>query len=439
MLMNKLCLLIISSLIYIGSIFAQSADEQIGEAINASDLFLLQEKYDSLKGQVQTPMLHAFSEALLNTVFNYPEHAVKSIDGLVTHFQGEIGFDNVKNMLDWQNHILFRMGEYCDASNRAASFMEQVAPHMDTQTLEGMRNTARFYKSMCGEKKSELIRPAEDCVIPLYIEPLEIKGGRKGHMPYITAIVNGIEERFIFDTGCPGGLFLSEEYARKLGVRVTLDSLQVNGAGGSDWGKMGILDSIIVGNMTFKNLVVTIVPPNPAVDTIFKMDRIIGSDIMLHAGEVQIYPKEQKIVFPVRKTPMPATGRNILKMGNDLFLAKVYSGEERLIMFLDTGDSASGMSFNYYEKNKETIDRIGEKASVLTGGFGGVLKNEYYTIPSLPLRIGEKSFEMKDIGVGINPHQIFSFGNNDGSLGMAFINLFDKVTINFNDMFIEVE
>lgn len=418
--------------------YAQSADEKVAEAINSGDFFLLDERYSSLKEEMQSPMLKTFSEALLNAVLNRPQQAVEYIDLLVANHQDEIGFDNVKNMLGWQNGILFRMGEYCNVSERANSFLTQVAPHLDSATVSGLTLGYKYYKSMCGEKKSELIRPDEDCVIPLYIEPIEIKGFRKGHLPYVPITINGKEERFIFDTGCPGGLFLSEEYANKFGVRTTLDSLIVNGVGGSGWGKMGILDSIIVGNMTFRNLTVTIVPPNNTVDTIIKINAVLGSDIMKYAGEVQIYPKEKKIVFPKDKTPLPATGRNMIMNSGDAFFVKVYSSKEQLMMLLDTGDSSASLYPAYYQRHKELVERNGKKESSLSGGFGGIIENDIYVIPSFPLKVGKKEFVMKDINVGVdfNPH---SSRGEDGSLGMAFINLFDKVTISFDQMFVEVE
>lgn len=420
--------------------FAQSADEQIGDCLNSSDFFLLDEKYPKLKEEIQTPMLKVLSEAILNAVFNRQKEAVQSIDSLVSNYQEQIGFDNVKNMLGWQNNILFRMGEYCAAYDRSNGFLEQVAPHLDTTTVNQLRASNSYYKSMCGQQKSELIRPNKDCVIPIYIEPIEIKKFRKGYHLHVPVTVNGIEERFIFDTGCPGGVFLSEEYANKFAVRITMDSLVVSGVGGSGWGKMGILDSISLGNMILKNLSVTVVPLNPAVDSIFKINAVLGSDIMKHAGEVQIFPKEGKIIFPTNKTPLPATGRNMMISQGDGFFIKAFSGDEKLVMLFDTGDSSSGLYNKYYQSHKEMVERDGKKETSLAGGFGGVNTVEFYNLATLPLRIGDKNFEMKNINVGTDSAPGFiGTGNDDGALGMSFINSFDKVTISFENMFIKVE
>lgn len=433
--MRKLLFLIIFSMPLAS--FAQSADEQIAGCLNSSDFFLLEEIYPKLKDEVQTPMLKAFSEALLNGIFNHPQQAVASIDLLVNNFQGEIGFDNVKNMLAWQNNILFRMGEYCEAASRSNRFLEQLAPHLDSVTVSQLRYTCKYYDSMCGQKKSELVRPDEDCVIPIYMEPFEKEGFKKGHMLYVPARINGTDEKFIFDTGCPGGAILSEDYAEKYNVKVTLDSMIVSGVGGVSWGKMGILDSINVGNMTFKNLTVIVVPPNVATDTVIKFNALLGYDIIKLAGEVQIMPKEKKIIFPVNKTPVPATGRNLKIDGSELFSIKVYSGDEQLIMNLDTGDSDGSLLYKYYEKHRESITQNGRKETLKYGGFGGIATSDYYYLPEFPLRVGDKSFTMKEIPV--NSKSVDVISDIDGSFGIGMINLFDKVTINFDQMFVTVE
>lgn len=423
-------------ILFTSSTFGQSADEQIGECLNNSDFFLLDEKYPQLKDEIQTPLLNTLTESVLAATFNRPKEAIPLIDSLLIKHQGELDLNSITNMVMWQADLLFRKGEYCEASQRVKSYFEQIAPYMDSTSVKGIDRTIKYYNAMCGQEKSELIRPAKDCSIPMLIENIELEGFRKGQMLYVPATINGEEERFIFDTGCPGGLFMSEEYAQKYGVKVTLDSLMVGGVGGSDWGKMGILDSLNIGDMTLKNAVVTIVAPNPTVDTIFKIDLVLGSDIMKLAGEIQFLPQEKKIIFPINKTSLPATGRNMMMTQGDGFLIKSYSEDERLIMILDTGDSSAGLDYPYYQKNKEEVEKKGKKGTLSAGGFGGIITSEHYTLPTVPFRIGNKVFTLNDINVEIDPKKQHG---RDGSLGMKFITLFDKVVISFDQMFIEVE
>lgn len=420
---------------------AQSADERIGMLLNANDLFVLEEEYPKLSADMQVPMLKALAESVLNASFNRSAEAVNSIDKLINNYADDLGASNINNMRGWQHMILFRMGEYDNLAQRISEYVTDLKKQSNSANTNGLYFYEKFFSCMAGQDKSKLIRPDENCEIPIFIEKIKGENLREGHLLYVPVTVHGEEEKFIFDTGCPGGAFMSEEYARKFNVHITMDSLTVGGVGGTGWGKMGVLDSINIGNMVFKNLTVTVVPPNPVADSIvpINIDLVLGSDIMRHAGEVQILPKQNKMIFPSQKTLLPTTGRNMYINGGDHFFIKCYSGKERLIMHFDTGDSSAGLHANYYQRHKEEVERLGTKETSKAGGFGGLIDIEYYKLPKLPLRMGNVNFEMKDLTVHTDDKASVVQAGEAGSLGMDFIRLFDKVTINFDDMFVEVE
>lgn len=424
--------------------FAQSADEQVANCLNTSDFFSLEEIYPKIKNDVETPMLNVFAESLLYTVFGPSDQAVATIDGLISNYQNDIGIGNIKNMLMYQCWLLLRMGEYKNGYDRLKNFIDQVDTHVEEEFLVDAKASLKLYEAFMDEAPPQLIRPDADCVIPIEIDTLNIKGNESDSLVhnthiFVPVVVNGKQERFIFDTGCGGGVFLSKEYATRLGARVKMDSLAVSGSGGLSYGQFAILDSIQVGNMTFKNVTATVIPPNTEVDTLYKIDAVLGVDIMLFAGEVQIFPHEKKMVFPVDKTPLPATGRNMMRMiGGDAFFLKAYSGDERLVMLFDTGDSYTHLNDKYYNMHKEFVDAKGIKSSKISGGIGGVERVSYSRLASFPFRIGDKHFEIKNISVGDNP-KASSQQVGEGALGMAFINTFNKVTINFDNMFVDVE
>lgn len=420
------------------SLFAQSADEQIGSYINTNDFFTLDEQYPLLKNDMQSPMLKVFSESLLNAVFNRREEACKSIETLINDHQGEIGLGNVAAMFLWRNQIKKQQGKYAEAADDTDRFLNSVSTHLDSATLKAFTSAARDYNKMRNIRASRLIRPDQDCIIPIEIDTLKLQKGmrKESSLMFIPVTINGQAERMIFDTGCPGGLFLSEQYAKKYNVKTIVDSFWISGVG-TDVGSMGLLDSIRIGNMIYTNVTVTIMPANAAVDTVYQIDAVLGSDIMIAAGEVQIFPKEKKMIFPINKTPLPSTGRNMMTLNGHFFL-KTYSGNERLTMHFDIGNASSDLHHIYYNKHKSEVEKIGKKNERRSGGFGGFKSVEVYTLPNFSLRIGNKKFQLKNLNV--NTEQILAKqGNEDGALGMSFISLFDKVTINFANMFVEVE
>ena len=65
---------------------------------------------------------------------------------------------------------------------------------------------------------------------------------------------------------------------------------------------------------------------------------------------------------------------------------------------------------------------------------------EVLRLPSIPMRLGDTSFQLKNIQVECNASDADSYQNGeDGSLGMDFINLFRRITINFDSMYLDVE
>ena len=72
-------------------------------------------------------------------------------------------------------------------------------------------------------------KPATDISIPITIEKVKLpdsidpKGWRGTHI-LIPVTIHGNKYRFIFDTGA-GTSYMSEQFARKVGVRIVNDSL----------------------------------------------------------------------------------------------------------------------------------------------------------------------------------------------------------------------
>jgi len=422
---------ILTSFIFCLSLQAQTPDDKIGLLISNNDYFELDEQYELLKDNLH-PMVKSFSQVMLNFAFNNPKKTCLYADTLINSYQEEIGFGNVVSMAMIKSQSLAEMEEYGLAADNIKDFLDAASTYMDSTDVSMFNATYEYYNKLRVIPKSELVRPNKDSEIPIEIDTLKVGG----NMMYIPVKVNGREERFILDTGCPTAAFFSERVAKNYNIRTIFDSLKVQGTG-TGYGRLGFLDSIQVGDMTLKNLLVTVVPSNPAVDSIFQVDAVLGQTIMKAAKEMQIYPQQRKVVFPIQQTSLPSTGRNMIMHASHPYL-KAQHNDERLIMHFDTGNASSNLHYKFYEKHKDEIEKTGTKYSRLGGGFGSVGMKDLYSLLSFNLKIGDTNFIIKKLDVNIEPVFV-SQGSEDGSLGMSFIKLFDKVTINFDRMFVEVE
>ncbi|WP_029904250.1 retropepsin-like aspartic protease [Prevotella sp. 10(H)] len=410
---------------------AQKSDEKVGELLNKGDYIELNKIYSSVKEELSPP-LKAIVDVVLNSSMNRPEMALENIDYLFQNFQQEIGFENVQGFFLRRCALLAQQGNYKQATADLEGFMNDVGQHMDKNMLNEFKSFHRLYNEMKDIAPTQLIRPDTDCEIPIRIDSLSVGG----QMMYVPVTINGQESSFIFDTGCPGGFLLSERFAANINYRIIADSIPVHGVG-TGYGKNILIDSMQVGNMVYRNVTGLVVPPNPAVDSVFQVDAVLGSGIMKAAGEFRIYPKERRIVFPIRQTPLPSTGSNIMLISEHPYV-EAFSDGERLIMHFDIGNSSALLHYIYYQKHKEKIEKEGKKESKLSGGFGGVMTKDIYRLPVFPIKVGNKQAELKNLEVNIDAVYAKQ-GIEEGALGMGFITLFDKVVVNYSKMFVEVE
>ncbi len=90
---------------------------------------------------------------------------------------------------------------------------------------------------------------------------LNLKGWR-GTTILIPVTINGKTYRFIFDTGA-GTSFMSERFAKEVGVRMLNDSLTINSTlPGAMNGQMGTVENMQIGSMIFHYPLITVAPPN---------------------------------------------------------------------------------------------------------------------------------------------------------------------------------
>lgn len=415
------------------SVKAQEADWQIGDLINQSDWFRLEEEYPKVSGQLQSVAIKALSEVMIGTYFNKPVETIDLIDSLLEHHQEDLGFPNVSSLVALRSKMLGEIGQYKESADRLYDFLRQIEAFAKREDFPSHQQLADYYNTLRNEAAPVVDRPNKETEIPMAIE----EAGR-GVLMFVPVQIHGKTYKFIFDTGA-GSTFVSKMYADEIGIRVIRDSINITGAFATGTGKSGILDSMMIGDIAFKNAIITIADPNPAVDTVYQVDAVLGTDFMRLVGEVNIFPQEKKICFPVNRHSLPETGRNMWMYDGGLRL-KVFSGEERLRFVFDTGNVRADMFYPYYQKHKEWVDKEGVNETITGGGFGGVRSLEVLRLSSIPMRIGSTSFEMKDIQVEYEPPTEKSFQNGeDGSLGMDFINLFQRVIINFDDMFLELD
>jgi predicted aspartyl protease len=408
----------------------ESADQRIVGHLNQNNWFALEEDYPKMKDQIQTPILNGLSEVMISLRFNQPERALAGIDSLIINCPNDLGFSNICSMILFKGKVLGEQGLYAQSADFLNRFLDQVPAATRKENFASHIALAKYYTEVRNEPKPEITRPNTDTEVPLSIK----KVGR-GVLMFVPVTIHGKTYPFIFDTGASSSV-VSERLATEMGFRTVRDTMNLAGVG-TGVGKCGTVDSIMVGEIAFRHPIFTIIRSSSEVDTVFQVDAVLGLDFIRMVGETQIYPHEGKIRFPAQQTALPPTGRNLMLEDGQSYL-KAYSGDERLVFHFDTGNVRADLFNPYYLRHKEMVDRNGVKDSYRGGGFGGMQTVNVIRLAHVPLTVSGVTFDLANIPVSTEAVTKVQ-KKEDGSMGMDFINLFKKITINYDKMFMTVE
>ena len=415
---------------------AQTADMRVGELLNGGDWFALEAEYPALRDSIQTPLLRLMAEALLGHYFNRPDETVACTDSLLRNHQAELGLGNITSMLFVKAAAEVKRGNHGEAADMLSDFAAQLRAQgveMDYTTID---QVAQHYGKFRTCPPMSVVWSANDAVIAMTNDSivLKIKNDtvRRGTVMRVPVMVGGKEHKAIFDTGA-GSTFMSAEFAERVGVRVVADSLMIQG-GSMVYGQVGVADSMRIGGITVRNIPVTI-NPDTTLNRVEDIDFLIGADIMALLGEVQIFPHDGRIVVPARPTPKPVSGSNMY-IDNMAPIVKGGSGGKTYGFFLDTGNGTAALSRSFYERNKTEIDMKARRVKRLTGGIGAVEERDVLILPAWNISLGGRDVELRDVVVSLEDSRLVPHA---GNIGMAVINQFDKVTVNFKDCFVVFE
>lgn len=404
-----------------------SADEAAGEVallLNAGDYRELGRCYPALRDSLP-PFLRDLSEALIHYACNRPAESNAAIDRLAAHADADPGTIINMHILSFYN---FRsLNDYAGAARRIREILDELpAAEPSRSTFEAM---ARWMEAFSAWPATTVRRPAEEVSVPAAIRAV----GR-GEQLLVDVTMNGRTRPFIFDTGCSGSNFVSEQVARQLGVRILADSIPVTGMTTLP-AKVGVADSLQIGPITVLHPTFIVLPDRLMDAMPGGLDAVLGSDAMNRLGEVRIQADRGRIVFPTEQTPTPDGGPNMTFAGGQFYLWPEYEGAPLLFHF-DTGNVKSTLTDSFYAGYRREVKRQGKKSTSTQGGFGGVKKVKVYVLPEFRLTLAGAPFALRDVTVNIREEGLAAEGEEMGSLGVDFLRAFDEVTINFRRMFV---
>ncbi|WP_373233834.1 hypothetical protein [Parabacteroides sp. D26] len=402
---------------------------KVGIMLKKNDFYELNTYYPTVETNVN-PMLGLMAKAINGSNFNDYPTANKAIDDLLENYSDQLGESNIVSFAGLKLANLFVSSQY-------VKFNKLLQAYSKEMTLdESFQSIAQICKLLADVPELKVSVPAKDIEIPVSFK----KRGR-GEIIYLNAFMNGHEEEFAFDTGAMKWNLTTDSIAKANGFEIICDSFNVSGITGSGICKIGILNHMNIKDIEISNAVFIIIPDSMSTHklddgSIVKIENVLGTDIIKLLKEVQIESKTGKMIVPFKQTENPYKKQNFMcKTGNYMLYLSV--NDEMTQMDFDTGNAKTQMFKNYYNKHATFIDRNGKRGKGQQGGFGGLREVEHIILPVLTCRLFTNSCVLKNVEVVLDDHKLQE--GEYGTIGIDFIRAFDKVIINFENMFVSVK
>lgn len=443
--LKKLCT--IFCLLVSLSIQAQNADVRVGQLINESNWFELEQTLKTTPADSISPFLRQLATAMTHHYFNRPDSACTVLADLLSNHQQELG-EQTMSMVILLSTNLARTGHYNDAADLLENLYSQLAAMgIDHTQIASYRDQVQQYRALAAS--GPFYRPLHksgEYHIPMVI------GDKEGqHSIEMDGSINGKGGRFLFDTGA-GENLITPKLAKEYGLRSLETDITVAGVGGLKEGGYAIADTLRIGGMTWLNVPFAVIDTHTGHEEAdkfnekFQLPPVIGLPVMLCMQEIQLDFAHRELVIPAIPTPNPLGKSNLMRTETEgLQLKTADETGHPLYFHFDTGFYYTNMEPIWYTRHRQEVDATGVPDSLRVAGIGGVSITRTYKLPQMKFQIGNGTVTIDSIKVntgidlytGEKRSPNFSKGTEDGVLGLNALEKFSKVIINLKDMYME--
>lgn len=321
-------------------------DAEIATLINAQNYFELFKKHKQYQGNL-SPLISLLAQINIAQHFNQEKRGVYLIDSLLTHYsehltQGHIwGYEHIKAVL------LYNTEQYKELYNYSSALLEKYKNNGNVNYNAAFSYYQDRSKPLQNIPSSEIVRPSKDCYVPII--------PYKNQRIHISVKVNQISlSDCIFDTGAPFSIF-HHSAVENASLKIIGDTISVhNPMHGIIKLSLAILDSLTIGEISFKNLLIGVVCPN---QKFIEAPGIIGLREMKTLNKVIFTPTN--LIFPYHTSKNLDVIPNMILKNNEPYI-RVKHEQQELDMFFDTGSDANFLSsklfqvdsMNYIASNK---------------------------------------------------------------------------------------
>lgn len=394
--------------------------EKIYEIIQQDDFFKAREFYALNKKKLSTVQQN-FTEAVLDNAFNKLEASSNKIDYLLNH-KKSISDSLQLKLYELKQDNAVKLYQYKEAKNAIISILNGYNKHLNVEEISDLKNSLKIWTAL------ESV-PAQRIDIRKYtkIEMIKDVAG----LNTLEVFANKDSLNFIFDTGANIST-TSLSGAKQLKMTIIPVNIEVGAITGTKVSaQLAVCDKLTIGNIDLFNVIFLVLPDIglsfPQMN--YHIFGILGFPIIEALKEIQI-TQDGSFIVPLKESSFSASS-NLALVG---LTPLIYINHKHFTF--DTGADRSIFYQRFYLENKNEIDKNYQLQKINFGGAGGKKEFDGFKI-MYSFSIGKKVVNVKDIT--LLTKKIKEDENVYGNIGQDLIRKFDKMILNFDQMFIKFE
>lgn len=360
--------------------------------------------------------------AVIDNVFNRLESSNEKIDSLYSMHAGRLSEKHRYELLQLKQMNHSKLFEYERADSTLQQMLSGLRHVMDSAEIDDYNNSKKIWAALSGQPK-QVVSINGHTVLDLKRDALGLQN--------LTLSVEGDSLDVIFDTGANLST-VTETTAKRLHIRMMDTTVIDVGSitGRQVKARLGLCPEFRLGGITVHNAVFLVFPDEALAipQANFQINGILGFPVIAAMKEVQL-TKTGQFIVPVNRSTH--TEQNMaLKFLNPV----IYLDGENFTF--DSGANSTILYDNYYRKHKKDIEAKYRETDISLGGAGGHITQKGYLV-DFETTINNKRIVLDSVQL---LREKLKDGNYfAGNIGQDLIGQFDKMTINFESMFIRFD
>lgn len=416
---NLFLLFLLSNLNILGQSSADSFEETY-QQINRKNFFEARDAY-ALKKTDLSISHRQLIEILLSNAFNRPEES----NGIITQFiQNKPQLPDSLYLKLYQTKVdnSIKLFEYQQAKYGLENILSTYKPLLSETEIADIQNSLKIWTILENVPKQQVFITDSS-----HIKLQKDKAG----LDNLTLLHQKDSIDFIFDTGANIST-ITKSTAVKLDMNIFPTKIEVGTmTGGKVKAQLAVSPQLNLGNLEIRNAVFLVLEDKDLyfqqID--YQINGILGFPIINALDEIQI-TRDGYFIIPKEQT----------QLGQDSNLA--LDGLTPLIFIdgmhftFDTGANQTVLYRSYYLKHEKKIEKNYPLTKVGFAGAGGKKEFDGFLI-NWNFEIFNREVHLKNIPLVIE--KIKEEENVYGNVGQDVIGKFNKMTINFEHMFVKFD